>query len=169
MCIKAAMHEHQRKTEQAKLKKTLALQSPQPVPKNKRVSSGAEADGHMSAGVGNSKAARRAAAAAAAAAAPRYCICHGPGVGFMLGCCKCDEWFHGACVGLGIEEGVVGKNDDFVCGACSEDFEPKLIVKTPKNGVKAPAEDATGGKNATPPVSAGQQQQQQRGGGGSRF
>jgi PHD-finger len=31
----------------------------------------------------------------------RYCLCGGPSDGsFMLGCDKCDEWFHGGCVGV---------------------------------------------------------------------
>ena len=47
----------------------------------------------------------------------RHCICGGANDGtFMLGCDKCDEWFHGRCVGINKEYG--NKLDSWLCPGC---------------------------------------------------
>ena len=47
----------------------------------------------------------------------RYCLCGGPSDGrFMIGCDKCDKWFHGSCVDVdGDEE---DKLDHWLCPTC---------------------------------------------------
>ena len=119
--MQAAVQEHQRTQDQVKASRSLALQSPLASATTSNKSGGGKR--------GSSK-----------SNAERYCVCHGPGVGFMLGCTKCELWFHGACVGLGTEEGVIGDNDDFVCGPCSQEGEPTLIQRvvdeTTKNKIE---------------------------------
>lgn len=47
----------------------------------------------------------------------RYCICRGPSDGsFMLGCDRCDEWFHGKCVGIKESDDVTF----YECDACKK-------------------------------------------------
>jgi hypothetical protein len=48
-----------------------------------------------------------------------YCVCSGPGVGFMLACYKCDSWFHGACLGLD-EDAMDHDAMEFECHTCSD-------------------------------------------------
>ena len=46
-----------------------------------------------------------------------YCICRQPEDGhFMIQCDKCDEWFHGRCVGVSSAEGVA--LDKYYCPKC---------------------------------------------------
>jgi hypothetical protein len=48
----------------------------------------------------------------------RYCLCGGPSDGrFMVGCDKCDKWFHGVCVGVAKADGD-GLGEWF-CPLCS--------------------------------------------------
>ena len=114
LTMQAAVQEHQRKQDQAKASRSLSLKSPQPTSTKGRGRGGRGGRGGRRKSKSNVE---------------RFCVCHGPGVGFMLGCVKCELWYHGACVGLGVEEGVVGDDDDFVCGGCSEEGEPTLIRK----------------------------------------
>jgi hypothetical protein len=46
-----------------------------------------------------------------------YCICRRPYEGFMIGCDDCDEWFHGACIG--VSETRADRVDKYVCIRCS--------------------------------------------------
>lgn len=46
-----------------------------------------------------------------------YCICRQPYEGFMIGCDGCEEWYHGACVGISQEQAQ--KFDKYVCVRCS--------------------------------------------------
>jgi hypothetical protein len=47
----------------------------------------------------------------------RYCVCGGPHYGsFMLGCDKCERWYHGHCVNVNKEEGEA--LDTWVCPPC---------------------------------------------------
>ena len=46
-----------------------------------------------------------------------YCICRLPYEGFMIGCDGCEEWYHGACVGVTEEQ--ANKVDKYVCLRCS--------------------------------------------------
>ena len=76
---------------------------------------------------------------AEAAEVERYCICRGPGVGMMVSCEKCEGWFHGACVGLGIDQGTLKDDDEFECGNCTENGFPSFktggMVKSLANEV----------------------------------
>ena len=46
-----------------------------------------------------------------------YCVCRQPYEGFMIGCDGCEEWYHGACVGITQEQAQ--KFDKYVCVRCS--------------------------------------------------
>lgn len=45
-----------------------------------------------------------------------YCLCRQPYEGFMIGCDGCEEWYHGACIGLSQEQAQ--KFDKYVCVRC---------------------------------------------------
>ncbi|XP_078664865.1 uncharacterized protein LOC144907559 isoform X1 [Branchiostoma floridae x Branchiostoma belcheri] len=52
-----------------------------------------------------------------------YCICRKPhGKRFMICCDRCEEWYHGDCVGITKKEGIrMEKNsEDYVCPKCKE-------------------------------------------------
>ena len=62
----------------------------------------------------------------------RYCICGGPTDGsFMVGCDKCDSWFHGACVGVHRDDSDELKN--WLCPGCSgkKGFQQELSTGIP--------------------------------------
>ena len=46
-----------------------------------------------------------------------YCLCRRPYAGFMIGCDSCDDWFHGACVG--VSESRAEKCETYQCVRCS--------------------------------------------------
>lgn len=46
-----------------------------------------------------------------------YCLCRQPYEGFMIGCDGCEEWYHGACIGISQEQAQ--KFDKYVCVRCS--------------------------------------------------
>jgi hypothetical protein len=46
-----------------------------------------------------------------------YCLCRRPYEGFMIGCDDCEEWFHGACIG--VSETRADRVDKYVCIRCS--------------------------------------------------
>jgi hypothetical protein len=46
-----------------------------------------------------------------------YCLCRQPYEGFMIGCDGCEEWYHGACIGVSQEQAQ--KFDKYVCVRCS--------------------------------------------------
>lgn len=47
----------------------------------------------------------------------RYCICGGPHFGsFMLGCDRCERWYHGRCVGIRSKDGDALQN--WICPPC---------------------------------------------------
>ncbi|OHE91178.1 PHD-finger domain-containing protein [Colletotrichum orchidophilum] len=60
-----------------------------------------------------------------------YCICRGPDDHrFMISCDRCDDWFHGECIGMSKE---VGENliERFVCPNCTDgDKNVSLFKKT---------------------------------------
>ncbi len=48
---------------------------------------------------------------------PIYCICRGPEAGFMVFCDKCEDWFHGSCVGL--KKKQAEKLEKYICPNCA--------------------------------------------------
>jgi len=60
-----------------------------------------------------------------------YCFCRTPhNDRFMICCDKCDEWFHGECVGIKEEE--TGPSTTFYCPKCRGDPIPVPIIAKPK-------------------------------------
>src|SRR3989338_2572557 len=57
-----------------------------------------------------------------------YCICRQPDIPgvFMLQCERCDEWFHGPCIGLE-EHKMADLIDEFVCTTCDPAAHDQLI------------------------------------------
>ncbi|KAG0047748.1 hypothetical protein BGZ83_007249 [Gryganskiella cystojenkinii] len=47
-----------------------------------------------------------------------YCICRGPydGVEFMIACDRCEEWFHGRCIGMKPQDAK--KSNHYYCDQC---------------------------------------------------
>ena len=62
----------------------------------------------------------------------RYCICGGPHYGsFMVGCDKCEQWYHGRCVQVNREEGDA--LNKWLCPPCKgvqADVQTLLCVET---------------------------------------
>ncbi|KAF9326481.1 hypothetical protein BG006_010096 [Podila minutissima] len=59
-----------------------------------------------------------------------YCICRGPydGVEFMIACDRCEEWFHGRCIGLKPQDAK--KSNHYYCETCQK-IRRMLGVATP--------------------------------------
>ncbi|KAG0347700.1 hypothetical protein BG004_007183 [Podila humilis] len=49
-----------------------------------------------------------------------YCICRGPydGVEFMIACDRCEEWFHGRCIGMKPQDAK--KSNHYYCETCQK-------------------------------------------------
>ena len=47
-----------------------------------------------------------------------YCICQQPETWDMIGCDKCDEWFHAKCFGINLLEIPDIEKFEFVCPGC---------------------------------------------------
>ena len=74
----------------------------------------------------------------------QFCLCRGPGIGFMLCCEKCELWFHGACIGLGTDEDSLQEDDEFECGNCTENGFPQFASGVgEKRTVKSLANERT--------------------------
>jgi hypothetical protein len=59
----------------------------------------------------------------------RHCICGGANDGtFMLGCDKCDCWFHGRCVG--VEKEIGTSLEHWICPRCSQENTEPLQQKS---------------------------------------
>jgi hypothetical protein len=54
-----------------------------------------------------------------------YCICKGPDDGrFMILCDRCQDWYHGSCVGIRSEQADAISN--FICHKCRNSaFRPQ--------------------------------------------
>lgn len=51
----------------------------------------------------------------------RYCICREFTTEHMVGCSRCNEWYHTKCMGLkGLARKEVEGDDDWECGFCSD-------------------------------------------------
>lgn len=59
----------------------------------------------------------------------QYCLCRrSDDSGFMIACDRCDEWFHGTCVGLTSAQGKrIGK---YVCPLCDEGLHSQITKET---------------------------------------
>ncbi|KAJ3021756.1 PHD finger protein 3 [Thoreauomyces humboldtii] len=67
-----------------------------------------------------------------------YCLCRQPDSGkFMISCDNCEEWFHGACVGLTKKVGE--KLNTFVCPPCKEILGLTSSPTTTTAASKSPA------------------------------
>ncbi|CAH1248328.1 PHF3 [Branchiostoma lanceolatum] len=67
-----------------------------------------------------------------------YCICRKPhGKRFMICCDRCEEWYHGDCVGITKKEGIrLEKNsEDYICPRCKEkDAKEKAVAESEPKG-----------------------------------
>nr|CAB3238001.1 death-inducer obliterator 1 [Phallusia mammillata] len=57
-----------------------------------------------------------------------WCICQKPHDNrFMISCDKCEEWFHGDCVGITLQRGkkMEEKGEEYVCPQCVKKIEKK--------------------------------------------
>ncbi|XP_056447752.1 CXXC-type zinc finger protein 1-like [Gadus chalcogrammus] len=72
--------------------------------------------------------------------APVYCICRRPDINcFMIGCERCNEWFHGGCVG--VSEKTAKSITEWFCQSCRASdgrleikFRPKKLREDPEHG-----------------------------------
>ncbi|KAI8497391.1 Death-inducer obliterator 1 [Branchiostoma belcheri] len=82
-----------------------------------------------------------------------YCICRKPhGKRFMICCDRCEEWYHGDCVGITKKEGIrMEKNsEDYVCPKCKEkDAKEKAdaVSKPKEEQDKEGSDDASTSKS----------------------
>uniref|UniRef100_A0A8C1ELY3 CXXC-type zinc finger protein 1 n=2 Tax=Cyprinus carpio TaxID=7962 RepID=A0A8C1ELY3_CYPCA len=59
--------------------------------------------------------------------APLYCICRKPDINcFMIGCDKCNEWFHGHCIN--VTEKMAKAIREWYCQQCQE-MDPSLSIR----------------------------------------
>ena len=72
----------------------------------------------------------------------RYCLCGGPSDGrFMVGCDKCDKWFHGACVGIRGTEGE--ELEHWFCPDCKgSPIDPAGLVDAFHDSFECDVEDS---------------------------
>ena len=77
----------------------------------------------------------------------RYCICRSTRADtFMIGCDKCEEWYHGDCIS--ITEEYSKKIEKFYCLLCRErDSSLQIVYKEKKGGRKLKAPQETVGPN----------------------
>ncbi|GJJ70304.1 hypothetical protein EMPS_02653 [Entomortierella parvispora] len=66
-----------------------------------------------------------------------YCICRGPydGVEFMIACDRCEEWFHGRCIGMKPQDAK--KSNHYFCDTCQR-IRQMLGVSTAPQEVAKP-------------------------------
>ncbi|KAJ8322134.1 hypothetical protein KUTeg_000605 [Tegillarca granosa] len=73
-----------------------------------------------------------------------YCICKQPhGNRFMIGCDKCENWYHGTCVGISRARGreMEKNNEEYTCPVCAEKEKKEETSKTNEKGDNLKQED----------------------------
>ncbi|KAF9354654.1 hypothetical protein BGX26_007515 [Mortierella sp. AD094] len=67
-----------------------------------------------------------------------YCICRGPydGVEFMIACDRCEEWFHGRCIGMKPQEAK--KSSHYYCDTCQKIRRMFGVVTASEESSKPP-------------------------------
>ncbi|KAF9904932.1 hypothetical protein EC991_002232 [Linnemannia zychae] len=75
-----------------------------------------------------------------------YCICRGPydGVEFMIACDRCEEWFHGRCIGMKPQEAK--KSNYYYCDTCQR-IRRMFGVTSSQEPTPAPKPKASRKKN----------------------
>ncbi|KAF9110179.1 hypothetical protein BGX27_006693 [Mortierella sp. AM989] len=65
-----------------------------------------------------------------------YCICRGPydGVEFMIACDRCEEWFHGRCIGM--KPQAAKKSSHYYCDTCQKIRRMFGVVTTSEESLK---------------------------------
>ncbi|CAG5118105.1 unnamed protein product, partial [Candidula unifasciata] len=69
-----------------------------------------------------------------------YCICRKPHNNrFMICCDKCEEWFHGTCVGISRARGqeMEDNEEEYICPFCAKG-DPDLTLETAVLSLKSP-------------------------------
>ncbi|KAF8942370.1 hypothetical protein BGZ47_006556 [Haplosporangium gracile] len=77
-----------------------------------------------------------------------YCICRGPydGVEFMIACDRCEEWFHGRCIGMKPQEAK--KSNHYYCDTCQRIRRMFGVTSAPQESVAPPKPKAPRKKSA---------------------
>ncbi|KAF9318787.1 hypothetical protein BGZ91_005091, partial [Linnemannia elongata] len=77
-----------------------------------------------------------------------YCICRGPydGVEFMIACDRCEEWFHGRCIGMKPQEAK--KSNHYYCDTCQRIRRMFGVTSAPQEPVISPKPKAPRKKSA---------------------
>ncbi|KAF9150840.1 hypothetical protein BG015_007334 [Linnemannia schmuckeri] len=77
-----------------------------------------------------------------------YCICRGPydGVEFMIACDRCEEWFHGRCIGMKPQEAK--KSNHYYCDTCQRIRRMFGVTSAPQEPLAPPKPKAPRKKSA---------------------
>ncbi|KAF9180049.1 hypothetical protein BGZ51_006440 [Haplosporangium sp. Z 767] len=76
-----------------------------------------------------------------------YCICRGPydGIEFMIACDRCEEWFHGRCIGMKPQDAK--KSNHYYCDTCQR-IRRMFGVTTPAEEITKTAKTKTQNKKS---------------------
>ncbi|XP_051531939.1 CXXC-type zinc finger protein 1-like isoform X2 [Myxocyprinus asiaticus] len=81
--------------------------------------------------------------------APLYCICRKPDINcFMIGCDKCNEWFHGHCIN--VTEKMAKAIREWYCQQC-QDMDPSLEIRYRKKNREKEVESERAEKRSSTP------------------
>ncbi|KAF9424437.1 hypothetical protein BGZ94_008057 [Podila epigama] len=77
-----------------------------------------------------------------------YCICRGPydGVEFMIACDRCEEWFHGRCIGMKPQDAK--KSNNYYCENCQK-IRRMLGIASPEDWPNGPSKSRAQEKKST--------------------
>ncbi|XP_076083410.1 uncharacterized protein LOC143054323 isoform X4 [Mytilus galloprovincialis] len=76
----------------------------------------------------------------------KYCICNKPyGNKFMICCDRCENWYHGKCIGITRERGkeMADKEEEYICDGCKE---KEKIEKIKGKSIMDDSKTSTGSK-----------------------